>query len=152
MSNFIVNLPGKLKYTYMLCGMVLLFAACKKNDNAAIFSGTYKGRYLFANSGITYNHGELLSTFIFNNGTYTSTSHSNNPAANSVDVVLSGTYQIKADSISFLGTVITPVPPQPTQASLSTYQYHFEGDSLIITKSYSSGSFSTFSQYRLKRN
>jgi hypothetical protein len=150
MERFITQ---RIKTLALVFCMALTIAACKKNDATPTFAGRYTGKLIYGDGGIVYNHGEGLADITFASNTYTATNLFSSPLIYSAPVTTNGTYQVKADSIAFANTV---TPPGNGQNSILTltgkYQYHFEGDSLILTKQYSLGELSVFSQYRLKRN
>jgi len=124
---------------------VIFLPGCNKgNPSATIPQGTYTGKFIYSSSlGILYTHGVVPGDITFTNSGYTSTSNLPNGGY--------GTYQTQADSVSFRWSNPVPLPTQGSMLVLDgTYEYHFEVDSLIITK-YVPNLLAT-TQFRLKRN
>jgi hypothetical protein len=131
---------------YLLCFSLVVFAACKKGDNALPFAeGKYTGKFYFSSSlGIIYAHTVNDADITFSNGTYTTTS--NLPAGSS------GTYQLKADTaVTFTyNGVPPPVSVFSTYLFDGQYTITHKGDSLILTRN--NPAILASYQYRLKRN
>jgi len=125
---------------------VIVLSGCNKgNLTATIPQGKYTGSFIYSYSitGYRSSHGVTPADITFANGNYITTN--NLPAPGN------GTYQLKTDSISFDWSKPVPLPLEGSLlVLLGTFQYHFEGDSLIITK-YDPNSLA-ITQYRLKRN
>jgi len=150
MERFVTRQLSKL--VLGLC-MLMVVNACKKNEATPTFAGRYTGKLIYSDSGIAYNHIEGLADVTFTSDNYTASNVFSSALAYSGPVASNGTYQVNADSITFTNAVIPPGTGQTSTLTLTgKYQYHFEGDSLILTRQYTLGTSGTFSQYRLKRN
>jgi hypothetical protein len=134
------------KSAYVFCFIALVICGCnKKNDNSPALSGKYSGKFIYTNNSIADSHGEANADITFTNGKYIETNGIYPPPATT-----SGSYQLKADSITFATANVVPLTLPGSLILLNgTYQYHYEGDSLIVTKTYGQ---SSFNQYRLKKN
>ena len=136
---------ASFKYILYCLVLSIMLIACNKNDAGNQFTnGTYTGKFFYSYTiGSTHTQGEQPADIIFNNGSYTL--GSNQPTN------CYGTYKVTADTINFIMSNLIPLTLQASLLALQgLYQYHFKGDSLIVTK-YTSANLST-SQYRLKRN
>lgn len=141
MISYIIQLGKPVKVYMLLVCALLLITACKKGNSSNLLSGKYNGKYYWDANGVVYYHGQSPVTIAFAGNSYTS-SDSNGQS--------SGNYVLKKDSITFIPQMIAPGTAQGSIVALiGTYQYHNQGDSLIITKSYLNLSNN---QYRLKRN
>ncbi|MEO6522355.1 MAG: hypothetical protein ABIN91_11795 [Mucilaginibacter sp.] len=150
MERFITQHLSKLVLGFC---MLIAVNACKKNDATPTFAGKYTGKLIYGEGGVVYNHGVALADITLTQDAYTATNVSISPTGYSAPVTTTGTYQFRADSITFAAAVTPPGNGQNSILSLTgNYQQHFEGDSLILTKQYRLGELSVFSQYRLKRN
>jgi hypothetical protein len=150
MERFVIQHISKLA---VICYILFAVQACKKSNATINLQGNYKGSYTFSEGGFAYWHGSGTSSVTITDDTFTSTNLVISPVTPSTPVTANLNYTLAGDSILFLNKITPPGTGQnTTAATVGKYQYHFEGDSLILTGSYSSGELSTFSQYRLKRN
>jgi hypothetical protein len=133
--------------------IVLFVAACKKDNSVSVaLSGTYSGKFVRLQNGVfTYQGAGSTASINFNNGNFSATAYISYPNANGIPITSNGSYSTSADSVTFNAAIAlntNPLQLSPLVAN-GTYEYHFEGDSLIITRNYQPNSYN---QYRLKQN
>ncbi len=133
-------------YFIVLATSILLTVACKKpSTSAAISSGTYSGRFIYRSQNMAYQYKEAAVTITLAGQNYSSTGHSDYFPAGGT-----GTYAISDTArITFNDTGAHTANFDWNLILNGDYAYHYEGDSLVISKNITS--LASY-EYRIKKN
>lgn len=128
-----------MKRIFCLLALLLIFSACRKENNAREFKGTYEGTYRIKANGIFLIED---SKILLSSPNFTVLKGSK---------LGSGTFNVDSKmEVSFRDTNVWTADFDWTILLDGTYTYQALGDSLILTK-YTGQQKQNYYEYRLKR-
>lgn len=130
----------------ILAAGILSTVACKKSSTiAAISDGIYSGRFIYRSQNMAYQYKEATVIITFTGQNYTSTWHSDYFPAGGT-----GTYSTSDNArITFSDMGVHTANFDWNLILNGDYAYHYEGDSLVISKNITS---LAGYEYRIKKN